>query len=115
MTKIEDRRRIEWKKDARRVIRLRDSGVTDWKGLGLSKVLGDAMEALIVAIFVDSGFDLETVQEVLSLILYQFVDRSNLDSPASKNRKFVKNDNEEITRDKRKKTSDLVRRKIKCM
>ncbi|KAF9158143.1 hypothetical protein BGX20_003531, partial [Mortierella sp. AD010] len=53
----------KWKENAETVVYLRDSGMTDWKDLHLDKVLGDAMEALIGAILVDSGFVLDTVQE----------------------------------------------------
>ncbi|KAF9981833.1 hypothetical protein BGZ79_006056, partial [Entomortierella chlamydospora] len=52
------------------------------------------MEALVGAIFVDSGFVLDPVQDVLSLTLYPFVDRSTFKSSISKKRKFVEDDEE---------------------
>ncbi|KAG0018503.1 Dicer-2, isoform A [Entomortierella chlamydospora] len=52
---------IKWKEDVKRVVYLRNSGITDWKDLNLSKVLGDAMEALVGTTFVDSGLTLGPV------------------------------------------------------
>ncbi|KAF9147526.1 hypothetical protein BGX20_006630, partial [Mortierella sp. AD010] len=85
---------IKRKEDAKTVVCLRNSGVTDWKGLHLDKVLSDAMEALIGAIFVDSGFVLDAVQEALSLTLYPFVDRSTFKTSIGKKRKIVDDDEE---------------------
>ncbi|KAF9432223.1 hypothetical protein BGZ76_011093 [Entomortierella beljakovae] len=42
----------------------------------VKKTLGDAMEAIVGGIFVDSGFDLNTVKEVLNRTLFPFANRS---------------------------------------
>ncbi|KAF9359998.1 Dicer-like protein 2 [Mortierella sp. AD094] len=82
----------KWKKDAADVVHLRRTGVTDWTKLKLGKTLGDAMEALVGAIFVDAGFDLAPVQDILSSILYPFVDGSYLKCPIGVKRGLVGNE-----------------------
>ncbi|KAF8974863.1 hypothetical protein BGZ46_009650 [Entomortierella lignicola] len=48
-----------WIEDAEGVVQDRARGITNMESLHLSKVLGDAMEALVGVIFVDGGIDLE--------------------------------------------------------
>ncbi|KAF9344451.1 hypothetical protein BGX26_004352 [Mortierella sp. AD094] len=72
------------KEDSEDVVHLRETGETDWTDLYLSKTLGDAMEALVGAIFVDAGFALGPIQDVLCRILYPFVDGSDLKCPIGK-------------------------------
>ncbi|KAF9351660.1 Dicer-like protein 1 [Mortierella sp. AD094] len=69
------------KEEAARAIQFKPSRDTDWLSLDLDKTLGDAMEALIGAVFVDGGFAIEPVQEILSRTLVPFVDRSGLECP----------------------------------
>ncbi|KAF9354281.1 Dicer-like protein 1 [Mortierella sp. AD094] len=72
---------VKWRKDTRDVVPLRETGNTDWTDLHLSKKLGDAMEALVGVIFVDAGFSLGPVQDVLSRTLYPFIDGSDIKCP----------------------------------
>ncbi|KAF9349061.1 Dicer-like protein 2 [Mortierella sp. AD094] len=50
------------KQDALKVYGRQDSEENGWADLGLSKILGDVFEALVGAVFVDSGFELRPVQ-----------------------------------------------------
>ncbi|KAF9353620.1 Dicer-like protein 1 [Mortierella sp. AD094] len=68
-----------WMNDADHVIQLRASGDTDFGGLHLDKILGDSMEALVGAVYADSGFSLEEVNKVLLRTLIPFVDGSNIE------------------------------------
>ncbi|KAF9360812.1 hypothetical protein BGX26_007574 [Mortierella sp. AD094] len=69
------------------VAEMRESGEANWSRLGLHKVLGDAMEALVGAIFVDAGFDLRPVEDVLGRTVFQFVDCSDITCSAGTKRK----------------------------
>ncbi|KAF9110948.1 Dicer-like protein 1 [Mortierella sp. AM989] len=76
--------RIGLNREAAKVVSQRENGLTSWRGTHLNKSLGDTMEAMIGAVFVDSGFvdsgfDLQPVREVLRRTLVPFVDGSNLD------------------------------------
>ncbi|KAF9182335.1 Dicer-like protein 1 [Haplosporangium sp. Z 27] len=67
-----------WIEDAEGVVRDRARGITDMENLHLSKVLGDAVEALVGAIFVDGGMDLEPVRRVVARSYIPFIDGSGV-------------------------------------
>ncbi|KAF9109446.1 Dicer-like protein 1 [Mortierella sp. AM989] len=60
--------------DAARVAKMAERGQRNWLGMKLYKVLADTMEAIIGAIFVDCGFELEPVREVLRRTLVPFIE-----------------------------------------
>ncbi|KAF8949706.1 Dicer-like protein 1 [Entomortierella lignicola] len=67
-----------WIEDAESVVRDRARGVMDMEKLHLNKVLGDAMEALVGAIFVDGGMDLEPVRRIVTRSYMPFIDGSGV-------------------------------------
>ncbi|KAF9997384.1 Dicer-like protein 1 [Entomortierella chlamydospora] len=67
--------------DAARANQFKPNREVGWYNLNINKILGDAMEALIGAVFVDGGFVLEPVQEILNRTLVPFVERSGLGCP----------------------------------
>ncbi|KAF9995804.1 Endoribonuclease Dicer, partial [Entomortierella chlamydospora] len=71
--------KMSLKNGAARANQFKPSKETGWDGLNLDKVFGDALEALIGAVFVDGEFAMEPVQEILRQILVPFIDRSGLE------------------------------------
>ncbi|KAF8945274.1 hypothetical protein BGZ46_006064 [Entomortierella lignicola] len=67
-----------WIEDAEVIVRDRARGITNMENLHLSKILGDAMEALVGAIFIDGGMDLELVRRVVTRSYIPFIDGSGV-------------------------------------
>ncbi|KAF9343264.1 hypothetical protein BGX26_006005, partial [Mortierella sp. AD094] len=55
-----------------------EDGKKGWKNMRLTKVFGDTFEALIGAVYVDAGFELGPVHEVLQRTLILFVDENEV-------------------------------------
>ncbi|KAF9997431.1 Dicer-like protein 2 [Entomortierella chlamydospora] len=54
------------------------NGVRGWENMNLSKVLGDAFEAVVGALSVDAGFELRPMRGVLGRILIPFVEENDV-------------------------------------
>ncbi|KAG0014491.1 Dicer-like protein 1 [Entomortierella chlamydospora] len=73
--------KLPLKKEIARANRFKPSKQTGWRGLNLEKILRDAFEALIGAVFVDGEFAIDPVQEILRQILVPSTDRIGMECP----------------------------------